>query len=44
MDQGFGFLILLLVHLVGMNAVSGLERIGAAVAFSQRNGSTAELR
>jgi Putative Ig domain len=26
LEQGFGFLILLLVHMVGMNAVGGLER------------------
>ena len=29
MEQGFGFLVILLVHLVGMNAVGGLERIAA---------------
>ena len=27
MEQGFGFLVLLLVHLVGMNALAGLERL-----------------
>lgn len=26
LDQGFGFLVLLLVHLVGVNALTGLER------------------
>jgi hypothetical protein len=26
MQQGFGFLLLLLVHLVGMSALAGLER------------------
>lgn len=26
LEQGFGFLVLLLVHLIGMNAVRGLER------------------
>ncbi len=29
MEQGFGFLVLMMVHLVGMNAVSGLERISS---------------
>ncbi len=30
MEQGFGFLMLMMVHMVGMNAVSGLERISSA--------------
>ena len=29
MEQGFGFLVLLLVHLVGMNTLGGLERLAA---------------
>src|SRR5262249_18375487 len=29
MEQGFGFLVLLLVHAVGMNTVAGLERWSA---------------
>ncbi len=32
MEQGFGFLLLLMVHLVGMNAVGGLERLSATEA------------
>jgi len=30
LEQGFGFLVLLLVHMVGMNAAGGLERWSAA--------------
>jgi hypothetical protein len=26
LEQGFGFLLLLLVHMIGMNAISSLER------------------
>ena len=29
MEQGFGFLVLLMVHLVGMNAVAAMERISS---------------
>ena len=38
MDQGFGFLVLLLVHLVGMNALSGLERLAATAEAPSRAG------
>ena len=36
MEQGFGFLVLMMVHLVGMNAVTGLERISPSDSPSRR--------
>lgn len=36
MEQGFGFLVLLLVYLVGMNVVAGLERLATRDAESGR--------
>jgi len=30
MEQGFGFLVLMMVHMVGMNAVSGMERVSTS--------------
>jgi Putative Ig domain len=35
MERGFGFLVLVLVHLVGMNALRGLERWSLAKAESE---------
>ncbi len=41
LEQGFGFLVLLLVHLVGMNALGGVERWSSR---RQRDPSEPELR
>lgn len=44
MEQGFGFLVLLLVHLVGMNALAGLERLATTTEASGRAGRFALYR
>jgi hypothetical protein len=44
MQQGFGFLLLLLVHMVGMNAIGGIERWSAREAADLREGEAKALR
>ena len=41
LEQGFGFLVLLLVHLVGMNAANGLERWSAGRLPADASGAEA---
>jgi hypothetical protein len=43
LEQGFGFLVLLLVHLVGMNTVAGLERWSLRT-FLAETGPEADVR
>ena len=44
MEQGFGFLMLLLVHLVGMNAVGGLQRWSGRSDDGEGAGKATALR